>query len=133
MFKEISARMVIFLVLIIVACLIYKYLPSPLKNAKAKAILTIATTLLGVIPSLSNPFFNDNSEESNSKSSQSDIVTTAEITTAAITTNKSVPSLTTTKTTAIAVTEAPTEKSGKTYRNSVRKHYGNRRYCIQRR
>ena len=99
MFKEISARMVIFLVLIIVACLIYKYLPSPLKNAKAKAILTIATTLLGVlqfiIPSLSNPFFNDNSEESNSKSSQSDIVTTTAITNAAITTNKSV-SLTTT-------------------------------------
>lgn len=66
MFKEISVRIVIFLVLIIVACLIYKYLPPSLKNAKVKAILTIATTLLGVlqflIPSLSNPFFNDNVE-----------------------------------------------------------------------
>jgi len=114
MFKEISARIVIFLVLIIVACLIYKYLPSPLKNAKAKAILTIATTLLGVlqfiIPSLSSPFFDDNNEKPSNESSQSEIVTTTAITNAIITTNKSVTSLTTTKTTAVAVTEAPTEK-----------------------
>ncbi|MBO5320513.1 MAG: hypothetical protein J6B01_12005 [Ruminococcus sp.] len=123
MFKEISVRIVIFLVLIIVACLIYKYLPPSLKNAKVKAILTIATTLLGVlqflIPSLSNPFFNDNVEESSNESSQSEILTTTAITNATITTNKSVTSLTTTKTSAIAVTEAPTEKSGKTYIDAI--------------
>jgi len=123
MFKEISARIVIFLVLIIVACLIYKYLPSPLKNAKAKAILTIATTLLGVlqfiIPSLSSPFFDDNNEKPSNESSQSEIVTTTAITNAIITTNKSVTSLTTTKTTAVAVTEATTEKSGKTYIDAI--------------
>lgn len=125
MFKEISVRIVIFLVLIIVACLIYKYLPSSLKNAKVKAILTIATTLLGVlqfiIPSLSNPFFNDNIEESSNESSQSEIVTTAAITTATLPTNKITSSLTTMKTTTTIseTTATTTSKNGNTYIDAI--------------
>ncbi len=122
MFKEIFARIAIFLGLILVACFIYNYLPSYLRTTKVKAILTIATTLLSVlqfiIPSLSTPFFN-NTEEPSNKFSQSEIVTTAEITTAAITSNKSFTSTETKTTTAIAATEAPTEKSGKTYIDAI--------------
>lgn len=118
MFKEYAVRFVIFLFLILVSYLIYKYFPPFFKTVKVKAILTFATALLGILqftfPSLSSPFFDDNNEESSNQSSQSDIVTTA-----AITTNKSVTSLTTTKTAAIAVTEAPTEKSGKTYIDAI--------------
>lgn len=123
MLKEIFVRFAIFLGLILVACFIYNYLPSYLRTKKVKMILTIATTLLGVlqfiVPSLSDPFFNDNTEESNGKSSQSEIVTTAEITTAAITTNKRLSSTTMKTTTTIVATEAPTEKSGKTYIDAI--------------
>lgn len=67
------------------------------------------------MPSLSNQFFNDNSEKFSNESSQSEIVTTAEITTAAI----SFTSTETKTTVAIAATEAPTEKSGKTYIDAI--------------
>lgn len=130
MLKETIFRVAIAIIIAVILNFIFK-ITSEDEDSDTKILIskwgrvitnvgTAITILVFIFPSLSSPFFDDNNEESINESSQSETVTTAAITTAIITTNKSATSLTTTKTAAtVAVTEAPTEKSGKTYIDAI--------------